>query len=1346
MKRKISILFVLLSASMNIAAQQFSNENFIYTEVPQKAVQSSNYSSLLKTDIQRNISYFDGLGRVKQNIAMNKGSNRLDNNLLDWKNNWTLGNGVIPIFMGNGQAVENLRINGLNPFGKTDKLWRCVNDAANDADGGWNTSLIPIDKTQSYQYAVWVKRTGGQNGTTYHGTQNVVNLDGTANTNPYFWYGNLPLLDTWYLMVGMIHPTSYTGGYSGISGVYDMSGTKVLNGTDFKWSSSSMNSYFRSYLYYATDVSVSQYFYNPILQKIDNNSASILGLVKGFESSDIVTHTSYDNFGRQDKEYLPYVVVNTEGLIQANVLTSILNYYNTPKYENTPNPFSEKLFEPSPLNRIQKQAAPGNSWKMQTTSGHEVKIDYQTNITGEVKQFTAVCTDRLSDLGLYEPLLTQDINYGAGQLYKTVTKDENWISGLDKTVEEFKDKEGHLVLKRTYNNQIAHDTYYVYDQYGNLSYVLPPLVDGVFDDLTLNNLCYRYKYDYRSRLVEKKLPGKEWEYIIYDKLDRPILTQDANLRNNSKWLLNKYDALGRSVYTGEYTNTNVLSRKSLQDLATSTTADLSEQFQGITSIGDSWAYYSNISFPNTGFNLNTINYYDNYGFDLVGPIPSTVGAVSTAKGLATCGKIRVLGTLKWITNVIYYDTKGRAIYNYNYNDYLEITNTVANILDFTGKITETTNSHTRAGLTTKVVDTFKYDHTGRVLTQKQKINNQCEEIIAINNYDDLGLLVNKSVGGKTSQNRLQDINYSYNIRGWLKGINDVNTMGTSLFAFKITYDAPATGGTAIYNGNISQTFWRSAQDNTSLRNYNYTYDALNRLTFAADNLGYYNENPTYDKNGNIKTLFRNGNTAPGTPSFGPIDNLTYTYSGPGNRLIKIEDSVTTNSEGFKNGSNTAIEYTYDDNGNMKTDSNKGITTAISYNYLNLPTSVTLPGGTINYVYDAAGVKQRKIAGTITTDYAGGYQYENNILKFFPQPEGYVSYNAGVFSYIYQYKDHLGNVRLSYGDTNEDGNVNTAEVIEENNYYPFGLKHFGYNNVTVLGKGNSTAQNYRYNGKELQDDNIASIRLNIYDYGARNYDPAIGRWMNIDPLAEKYFSSSPYIYAGNTPILFVDFDGEDYGISFANGTITISQTWYTDGKETTNKLLQEALKYLNDQSGKYVLQTKDGKSIPINFSITFNSEKGEVTDDGYFTGDSNYLKAVNDNTANYLKEAGMELRNSEGASGRMEQGGDNTRYCVTCNHYDEKYEDWNADSGVVAHEGMHTLGMSHEQIGRNGKEMTVNGVVGMLRYAAKNSRGFNVKLTNENIEVFKSRLKEDRPKVVNTSPQKVKLYGTIVKVN
>ncbi|WP_395974137.1 RHS repeat-associated core domain-containing protein [Chryseobacterium cucumeris] len=151
------------------------------------------------------------------------------------------------------------------------------------------------------------------------------------------------------------------------------------------------------------------------------------------------------------------------------------------------------------------------------------------------------------------------------------------------------------------------------------------------------------------------------------------------------------------------------------------------------------------------------------------------------------------------------------------------------------------------------------------------------------------------------------------------------------------------------------------------------------------------------------------------------------------------------------------------------------------------------------------MKVRKVFGTETTDYLDGFQYTNSILKFFPTAEGYFNVETG--KYVYNYTDHLGNVRLSYAK-----NGAGTEIIEESNYYPFGLKHEGYNVLT----GNPS-YNYKYNGKELQESGM-------YDYGARMYMPDIGRWFSPDPLSEEFRRWSPYNYAMNNPLRFIDPDG------------------------------------------------------------------------------------------------------------------------------------------------------------------------------------------------------------------------------
>jgi RHS repeat-associated protein len=230
---------------------------------------------------------------------------------------------------------------------------------------------------------------------------------------------------------------------------------------------------------------------------------------------------------------------------------------------------------------------------------------------------------------------------------------------------------------------------------------------------------------------------------------------------------------------------------------------------------------------------------------------------------------------------------------------------------------------------------------------------------------------------------------------------------------------------------------------------------------------------------------------------------------------------------------------------MITDQNKAIT-SIKYNHLNLPSEIVFKGTNrkINYLYNANGTKKQKSvtngALITTTDYLDGFQYSKTgsavvLLDFFPTAEGYVKNTvvSGVnnYNYIYNYTDHLGNIRLSY--TYETA-TSSLKIVEENNYYPFGLKQNGFNmtketydwingsNGLKIRPAVRLSYQYKYNGKELQDE----LGLNMYDYGARNYDPALGRWMNIDPLAEKYPNISPYVYVANNPINAIDPDGRE----------------------------------------------------------------------------------------------------------------------------------------------------------------------------------------------------------------------------
>ncbi|GAA4275982.1 DUF6443 domain-containing protein [Aquimarina mytili] len=889
-------------------------------------------------------------------------------------------------------------------------------------------------------------------------------------------------------------------------------------------------------------------------------------------SKDIITHIKYDSYGRQTKQYLPYVASKTSGSYREVNVSHHINTYYKNKYTNDfpgitdmnqINAYSESVYEASPLNRVREQGAPGKAWKANASSDtdHTIKFDWGTNSINEVVHFEVT----FENGDAKKPQLIKNAaNYTAGKLFVTITKDENWQPGQtypnDHTTKEYTDKLGRIVLKRTYNEGVEHDTYYVYDDFGNLTYVLPPKVttDNGVSVSELAELCYQYHYDHRNRLIEKKIPGKGWEYIVYNKLDQPIMTQDANMRKENsgrakdEWLFTKYDAYGRVAYTGKITEDK--DRTALQNEVNAYTENLWVERANAASIGSVTMYYTDGGYPKVSTaEVLTINYYDDYGFlaheDAVFNNPTIVygePVSNNTKSLSTGSKVKVLGTSYWTTTATYYDKNARPIYIVSSNkEFLETTDIIATKLDFVGKVLETTTTHTKGSYTTiKTVDTFIYDHIGRLLTQTQKINDQQEEQIIANTYDELGQLQSKTVGGG-----LQDVDYQYNIRGWLKGINDVNNPGADLFSFRLYYNDVATAylDKALYNGNISQTYWRTANQDNALKAYTYSYDALNRITKAESGSGRYNlSGVTYDKMGNILTLQRTGaiveniNPAVGE-HFGIMDNLGYTYDH-GNKLKSVADTGSKDY-GFKDGANTNDDFEYDANGNMIIDQNKGIT-GITYNHLNLPEIVTISNsegaGNITYIYDATGAKLKKIAPSgssfTETEYAGGYVYKNDQLEYFSIPEGYVTPNGSSYRYVYQYKDHLGNTRLSY-TKNDNGSI---EIVEERNYYPFGLTHLGYNNF-VSSLGNSTAQLLSFSGKEEQNE----ISLGWLDFGARNYNSSIGRWMNIDNLSEDYIEWSPYNYALNNPIYFIDPDGNSATDVWSYNTDTNQLEWVSD---------------------------------------------------------------------------------------------------------------------------------------------------------------------------------------------------------
>lgn len=464
---------------------------------------------------------------------------------------------------------------------------------------------------------------------------------------------------------------------------------------------------------------------------------------------------------------------------------------------------------------------------------------------------------------------------------------------------------------------------------------------------------------------------------------------------------------------------------------------------------------------------------------------------------------------------------------------------ISNKYNFVGNIIETKQEHTIDGTTNTIVKHFEYDHTGRLLETKMKLNTNDTITIAKNDYNELGQLTGKNTHEVSEEDYLINSTLTYNIRGWITTMNYTNKDGGVIFNLGLHYN-DATN--AQYNGNIGAITWNSSQLN-ELKTYNYTYDGLSRILSAdysdasGSGTGNYNTSYGYDLNGNIKTLNRSGQYANG--NFGEIDKLDYAYNG--NQLIKVND-ISAESDakfaGFTDNdliSNDVIatdenthEYLYDANGNMITDHNKQIE-LIKYNYLNLPVFIDLGNNNIiEYIYDAAGIKlQQKVykEGNLEkqTDYIANFVYENGSLKFISTDDGRLVPNADTTGFDYEYfiKDHLGNTRATVKDS-----LGFAVVEQEDHYYPFGMRMEGQSYTNPL---QAAANKYLYNGKELQDD----LGLMLYDYGRRYYDFQTLRFTSVDPMAHLREWGSPYNYVQNNPINRID----------PNGALDTPPDWY-----------------------------------------------------------------------------------------------------------------------------------------------------------------------------------------------------------
>jgi RHS repeat-associated protein len=988
----------------------------------------------------------------------------------------------------------------------------------------------------------------------------------------------------------------------------------------------------------------------------------------GTTPTDLVSPVKYDVLGRESIRYLPYISTTGTGTFRMDPFNEQKTFSQS-QYIGEQVYYGKTLFENSPLDRAEKIFAPGNSWAGSEVngSGKAVSQRYLSNTLQDNVKIWTISNGPLTNQQDNIPVAANN-PYGAGQLFKTVTIDEKGSA-----VVEYKDKEGLVILKKVQSGAIAADysgydgflcTYYVYDDLNLLRFVIPPkaveaistdwsFFEAGFNSLKFNvvsELCFRYEYDERSRMIAKKVPGAGWVYMVYDKRDRVVFTQDANMGSHT-FMATLYDVFNRPVATGMISYENGLAALRAYVNGNTGTGGVSNQTANVPAVIDLYVSErtadhpvlytarASVNFtgeftseqngqfvattnsnqaasstsitvsesalpPGSNFIGLTITRYDAYPqtarsyttthnsklndalitLQHAENLPATASAKT--KSLVTQTSVRVIedpADLEkgiWLTTDHFYDDKSRLIQVQadNYKGGLE---TITNRYDFTGKVLGSYAAHVNpaAGSAVKIKTVFSYDHAGRLLETWKTINDDesKQALLTKNEYDALGQLQSKALGKKKDANgnytadAIEILNYNYNIRGWLQGINKGYANGTTSnawFGMELNYDWGFAN--AEYNGNISGTKWRSAGDGER-RAFGFTYDNVNRLmgadfsqyngTAYADNVNNINFDmlmgngtdgaTAYDANGNIKAMKQWGLKLTSSVM---IDDLTYNYTLNTNKLQSVRESVAIGSTDHKLGDFTDRNgfYEYDANGNMITDLNKNIyeyynidgayAPGITYNHLNLPYRIKMhfgdelpASGTIIYIYDAAGNKLEKRVTedpnegpntTTVTTYIGLFNYQDNHLQFISHEEGRLRLARDTgFNMDYFVKDHLGNVRMVLTDERRndvypaatlEGNIsnNSSAVYIENQYYNIDPANI-VNRSSAAGIPNYENNNIIPNNNPNSNNGAQSQQL----YRLNSGTSKIGLGMTLKVMAGdklNVYGKSYYFYNGSVP--------------------------------------------------------------------------------------------------------------------------------------------------------------------------------------------------------------------------------------
>ncbi len=876
-------------------------------------------------------------------------------------------------------------------------------------------------------------------------------------------------------------------------------------------------------------------------------SAQSIMIDKSLQGADIVKFTKYDIMGRPDSvNYLPYAMWGNNGAFRENPVNEQRAYYSSlSQYSNDADyAFSLKEYENSISNKVVSITQPGKTY--QNGVGKHILYKYTFNsIADSVMSFTLNETTYAIQCTLY----------GQDRLSKYTETNEDGSVSIT-----FKDNEDKLILSRRIGNANHRvDTYYVYDLLNRPCWVISP--EGInriksqnitvisIDNDIAKQYCYIYQYDKFGNKKEQKLPGRGIDYFVYDMKGRIVMLQDAELRKSNNWVYNVYDGLGRDTHKAIVNCT--MPHNEIQDkfYTTSRQEWLKNSIEPKPFSGDSSRVVILLSETLYGQSSSGNPILD---FQPVSGIVDQTMVDSRIQQFKTYEKIAILdgneyASPDYIEKAYYYDSEGRIIQIVE-NNHLDGISTSSFLFDYKGNVLKQHESHKTSvnAVADVLVKTFSYDSRSRLLSEETVLNNGQSAIVQYA-YDNLGVLAAKTYGDQTAP--IVD-SVIYNIRG------QVTDKRSDLFKMTLKYDNKSLPGghAASYAGNISEWHWQHKDINGSTgpeNIYAFTYDKMGRLISSNNyNVQSFRENMSYDDNGNTTWLERYSNGV-------YADDIIYEYTG--NQLTALAETANPAAQYdvYPRGTSQIGTYQYDQNGNMTKDSRKNL--EFEYNFLNLTSSVK-EGNTVrsNYSWLADG---KKLSARQSGINGGGYEYLGSLIYQYVNGQrqlesaafgaGRIIANNGsqnTYTPNYYITDHLGSVRVIW-----DG----ANVVGRNDYYPSGT---AWNTPNSMG----STDRFKYNGKEDQ----SLFGIDYLDYGARMYDPKLGRWHSVDPLSEKYYSLSPYNYTANNPIKYIDPDGMDYylalftgQISYFEGSADLFSTGYVNilaGENATMGQLQDAL--------------------------------------------------------------------------------------------------------------------------------------------------------------------------------------------